>query len=175
MSPDRAAGQAPNPRVDAGPALSAAPKAGSPQQGSWALPPPCQGEPATAEYQFTTWAQPFDRRRHWLARAPVPDPDRIVSDAALPDLAGALPALHRRLATDTVRRRTTEHAGLLTGNAGVLLTLHTLTTARPVDLGWETCLLAQDLLAHIDAWAQPARPRHASPSRLPSPEPQQAT
>ncbi|MFF1273282.1 lanthionine synthetase LanC family protein [Streptomyces marokkonensis] len=67
--------------------------------------------------------------------------DRIASDAALPDLAEALPALHNRLTTEMGRRRTAEHAGLLTGNAGVLLTLHTLTTARPVDLGWETCLL----------------------------------
>jgi len=66
---------------------------------------------------------------------------RIASDAARPDLAGALPALHNRLTTDVGQHRIAEHTGLLTGNAGVLLTLHTLTTARPVDLGWETCLL----------------------------------
>ncbi|WP_437097330.1 hypothetical protein [Streptomyces sp. enrichment culture] len=37
--------------------------------------------------------------------------------------------------------KATQDTGLLTGNAGVLLTLHALRTPRPADLGWETCLL----------------------------------
>ncbi|MYR41091.1 lanthionine synthetase C family protein [Streptomyces sp. SID5910] len=62
--------------------------------------------------------------------------DRIASDAALPDLAHALPALLPR-----ARHRTTESAGLLTGDAGVLLTVHTLTATHPDDSRWESCLL----------------------------------
>ncbi|GAA2607425.1 lanthionine synthetase C family protein [Streptomyces lienomycini] len=67
--------------------------------------------------------------------------DRIAAEAALPDLTDALPSLHAHLESRPVRHETTEDAGLLTGNTGVLLTLHTLHTARPVDPGWETCLL----------------------------------
>ncbi|MGA5089277.1 MULTISPECIES: lanthionine synthetase C family protein [unclassified Streptomyces] len=67
--------------------------------------------------------------------------ERIAADAARPDLHDALPALRDRLTTETQHHPAPEHAGLLTGPAGVLLTLHTLTTARPVDPEWETCLL----------------------------------
>ncbi|MFF9863273.1 lanthionine synthetase C family protein [Streptomyces tendae] len=67
--------------------------------------------------------------------------DRIASDSALPDLTGALPALHTLLASAMARAKTPQNAGLLTGNAGVLLTQHTLHPAHPLDLGWETCLL----------------------------------
>ncbi|MBQ0967510.1 lanthionine synthetase C family protein [Streptomyces sp. RK23] len=67
--------------------------------------------------------------------------DRIAADSALPDLTGALPALHTHLASAMARAETPENAGLLTGNAGVRLTQHTLHTAHPLDLGWETCLL----------------------------------
>ncbi|MFD5652996.1 lanthionine synthetase C family protein [Streptomyces sp. NPDC127039] len=67
--------------------------------------------------------------------------DRIASDAVLPDLTRALPALHARLESAVARAETTEAAGLLTGNAGVRLTVHTLNVSHPLDLGWETCLL----------------------------------
>lgn len=67
--------------------------------------------------------------------------DRIAADAARPDLREALPALRDRLTAETQHHPAPEHTGLLTGAAGVLLTLHTLTTARPVDPEWETCLL----------------------------------
>ncbi|MGA5527523.1 lanthionine synthetase C family protein [Streptomyces pseudogriseolus] len=67
--------------------------------------------------------------------------ERIAADAARPDLREALPALRDRLTAETQHHPAPEHAGLLTGPAGVLLTLHTLTTARPVDPEWETCLL----------------------------------
>lgn len=43
--------------------------------------------------------------------------------------------------TETARRPLSEHTGLLTGPAGVRLTLHTLTTGHHVEAGWETCLL----------------------------------
>ncbi|MDU0258478.1 lanthionine synthetase LanC family protein [Streptomyces sp. PU10] len=67
--------------------------------------------------------------------------DRIASDSVLPDLTGALPALRARVQSAIAQGATPEDAGLLTGNAGVRLTQHTLTTPRPLDLGWETCLL----------------------------------
>lgn len=67
--------------------------------------------------------------------------DRIAADAASPGLTQVLPVLYDRLTTEMARRQTTEHTGLLTGHVGVLLTLHTLTTVRPIDSGWETCLL----------------------------------
>ncbi len=67
--------------------------------------------------------------------------ERIAADAAQPDLHDALPALRDRLTTETQHHPAPEHTGLLTGNAGVLLTLHTLTTTRPVDPEWKTCLL----------------------------------
>jgi hypothetical protein len=67
--------------------------------------------------------------------------DRTASDAARRDLTGALPALRAGLESAMARNETTEDAGLLTGNAGVRLTQHTLSTPRPLDLGWETCLL----------------------------------
>ncbi|MFE0654581.1 lanthionine synthetase C family protein [Streptomyces sp. NPDC059534] len=67
--------------------------------------------------------------------------DRIASDAQSPALARALPALRERLHTHLVRHEIPKGAGLLTGSAGVLLTLHTLSTPRPADVGWETCLL----------------------------------
>ncbi|CAM5458886.1 hypothetical protein STENM327S_08177 [Streptomyces tendae] len=38
------------------------------------------------------------------------------------------------------RNEKTEDAGLLTDTADVLLTVQTLNTAHPLDLGWETCL-----------------------------------
>ncbi|MEW2425736.1 lanthionine synthetase C family protein [Streptomyces nigra] len=67
--------------------------------------------------------------------------ERIATDAALPDLHDALPALRDRLTTETQHHPAHEHTGLLTGAPGALLTLHTLTTTRPVDPEWETCLL----------------------------------
>lgn len=67
--------------------------------------------------------------------------ERIAADAALPDLRGALLTLRDRLTTETQHHPAPGHTGLLTGAPGVLLTLHTLTTARPVDPEWETCLL----------------------------------
>lgn len=66
---------------------------------------------------------------------------RIASDALSPDITNELPRLRARLNTHLVQHAVPEKGGLLTGNAGVLLTLHTLDTPRPVDLGWETCLL----------------------------------
>ncbi|MEV5271105.1 lanthionine synthetase C family protein [Streptomyces werraensis] len=67
--------------------------------------------------------------------------ERIAADAARPDLHDALPALRDRFTTETQHHPAPEHTELLTGAPGVLLTLHTLTTARPVDPEWETCLL----------------------------------
>ncbi|MFJ9675789.1 lanthionine synthetase C family protein [Streptomyces sp. NPDC101221] len=67
--------------------------------------------------------------------------DRTASDAARPDLTAALPALHAHFEAAMARGETTEDAGLLTGKAGVRLTQNTLNTPRPLDLGWETCLL----------------------------------
>ncbi|MFF9451079.1 lanthionine synthetase LanC family protein [Streptomyces althioticus] len=67
--------------------------------------------------------------------------ERIAADTALPHLREALPALRDRLTTETQHHPAPKHTGLLTGAAGVLLTLHTLTTARPVDPEWDTCLL----------------------------------
>ncbi|MFF0690270.1 hypothetical protein ACIQUO_29130 [Streptomyces albogriseolus] len=67
--------------------------------------------------------------------------ERLAADAALPDLRRALPALGKCLTTETESHSAPEHTGLLTSNAGVQLTLHTRTTARPVDPEWETCLL----------------------------------
>ncbi|MFF9915617.1 hypothetical protein [Streptomyces sp. NPDC013457] len=66
--------------------------------------------------------------------------DRIASDATTPAIANELPAMRSHLDAHVVRHDIPENAGLLTGNAGVLLTLHTLTTPHP-DLGWDTCLL----------------------------------
>ncbi|GAA2345127.1 lanthionine synthetase C family protein [Streptomyces kunmingensis] len=67
--------------------------------------------------------------------------DRIASDAIAPDLTGELPALRTHLSNHMVQHAIPESAGLLSGNAGVLLTLHTLSTNRPSIPGWETCLL----------------------------------
>ncbi|MFD5659867.1 lanthionine synthetase C family protein [Streptomyces hirsutus] len=67
--------------------------------------------------------------------------DRIASDAMTPAIANQLPVLRSHLDAHMVRHEIPENAGLLSGNAGVLLTLHTLSTPRPIDLGWETCLL----------------------------------
>ncbi|MER5599899.1 lanthionine synthetase C family protein [Streptomyces sp. NPDC002265] len=67
--------------------------------------------------------------------------DRIATDAQTPAIADELPALHTHLDARLVRHEIPENAGLLTGSAGVLLTLHTLDAPRPPDLGWETCLL----------------------------------
>ncbi|WP_405698320.1 lanthionine synthetase C family protein [Streptomyces coelicoflavus] len=67
--------------------------------------------------------------------------DRMASDAALPDLTGALPTLHACLESAMAHNERPKDAGLLTGNAGVLLTAHTLNVSHPLDLGWETCLL----------------------------------
>jgi hypothetical protein len=67
--------------------------------------------------------------------------DRIAADAMTPDIGHQLPKLHAQLDTHLVRQEIPKDAGLLQGNAGVLLTLHTLSTPRPPDLGWETCLL----------------------------------
>lgn len=66
--------------------------------------------------------------------------DRIASDAVSPAIAGELPALRSRLDAHLVRHEIPEDAGLLTGRAGVLLTLHTLDAPNPVP-GWETCLV----------------------------------
>ncbi|MFC7936522.1 lanthionine synthetase C family protein [Streptomyces sp. NPDC057387] len=68
--------------------------------------------------------------------------DRIASDSVLPDLTSALPALRARFESASARGEAPEDAGLLTGNAGVRLTQHSLTTTpHPLDVGWETCLL----------------------------------
>ncbi|CAM5253049.1 lanthionine synthetase C family protein [Streptomyces griseomycini] len=67
--------------------------------------------------------------------------DRVAADAMTPDIAHQLPKIHARLDTHMVRHGIPQDTGLLTGNAGVLLTLHALRTPRPADLGWETCLL----------------------------------
>ncbi|WP_330342603.1 lanthionine synthetase C family protein [Streptomyces sp. NBC_00557] len=67
--------------------------------------------------------------------------DRIAADAMTPRIANELPVLRSHLSTHLVRHEIPSTAGLLSGNAGVLLTLHTLDAPRPADLGWETCLL----------------------------------
>jgi hypothetical protein len=67
--------------------------------------------------------------------------DRMAGDATAPAIAEALPTLRSRLGAHMVQHEIPQDAGLLTGNVGVLLTLHTLSTPRPTDLGWETCLL----------------------------------
>ncbi|MFF4575689.1 lanthionine synthetase C family protein [Streptomyces sp. NPDC001410] len=67
--------------------------------------------------------------------------DRIATDAMTPTITNELPVLRSHLSAHMVRHEIPENAGLLSGNAGVLLTLHTLSTPRPADLGWETCLL----------------------------------
>ncbi|MGV9349449.1 lanthionine synthetase C family protein [Streptomyces spiralis] len=67
--------------------------------------------------------------------------DRIASDAMTPAIAKELPALRAHLSAHMVRHDIPKNAGLLSGSAGVLLALHTLSTPRRTDLGWETCLL----------------------------------
>ncbi|MFF0698331.1 lanthionine synthetase C family protein [Streptomyces tendae] len=67
--------------------------------------------------------------------------DSIAADAMTPDIARQLPRIHARLDTHRVRHQIPKDAGLLEGNAGVRLTLHTVRTPRPPALGWETCLL----------------------------------
>ncbi|MFT9478740.1 lanthionine synthetase C family protein [Streptomyces sp. 11-1-2] len=56
-------------------------------------------------------------------------------------LPGQVPLLRDRLAAHVDQHPMTDTAGLLTGSDGVLLTLHTLTPARPVAPTWTTCLL----------------------------------
>nr|WP_272920599.1 lanthionine synthetase C family protein [Streptomyces sp. SID8367] len=65
--------------------------------------------------------------------------DRIGSGAAAPEITRCLPTLRAHLSTFPVRHEIPESAGLLSGDAGVLLTLHTINGARPIK--WETCLL----------------------------------
>ncbi|MFE6894815.1 lanthionine synthetase C family protein [Streptomyces sp. NPDC057694] len=65
--------------------------------------------------------------------------DRIGSDAVAPDITAQLPVLRARFGDLLVRHEIPENGGLLSGNAGVLLTLHSLDAAHPI--GWETCLL----------------------------------
>jgi hypothetical protein len=67
--------------------------------------------------------------------------DRVAADAQRPNIAYQLPKLLAQLDTHLVRHPIPEDAGLLEGNAGVRLTLHTLRTPRPPAVGWETCLL----------------------------------
>ncbi|MFD7459204.1 MULTISPECIES: lanthionine synthetase C family protein [unclassified Streptomyces] len=67
--------------------------------------------------------------------------DRIAAESAAPAITNELPALRSHLSAHMVRHEIPQNAGLLSGNAGVLLTLHTLSTPRPTDLGWDTCLL----------------------------------
>ncbi|MET9735852.1 lanthionine synthetase C family protein [Streptomyces sp. NPDC006458] len=67
--------------------------------------------------------------------------DRIAADALTPAITHQLPLLRSHLSAHLVRHQIPESGGLLTGSAGVLLTLHTLRVPRPADLGWETCLL----------------------------------
>ncbi|MGW2301142.1 lanthionine synthetase C family protein [Streptomyces sp. NPDC001809] len=52
-----------------------------------------------------------------------------------------LPTLRAEFATRLAHDPLPENAGLLTGSDGVLLTVHTLNTSRPVVPGWATCLL----------------------------------
>ncbi|MFJ7773222.1 lanthionine synthetase C family protein [Streptomyces sp. NPDC097107] len=67
--------------------------------------------------------------------------DRVAADAMSDGIARRLPRLRARLGTHLARHATPKNVGLLTGSAGVLLTLHTLSAPRPVQPGWETCLL----------------------------------
>ncbi|AJE44535.1 lanthionine synthetase C family protein [Streptomyces nodosus] len=67
--------------------------------------------------------------------------DRIAADAMTPSIATELPVLRSYLDAALARHEIPKNAGLLSGKAGVLLTLHTLGAPRPADLGWETCLL----------------------------------
>ncbi|MFI9149480.1 lanthionine synthetase LanC family protein [Streptomyces sp. NPDC053367] len=67
--------------------------------------------------------------------------DRIAADATTSAIANELPRLRAHLSEHLVRHEIPENVGLLSGSAGVLLTLHTLSTPRPDDLGWERCLL----------------------------------
>lgn len=67
--------------------------------------------------------------------------DRTASDALTSDIARELPGLRKLLSSHLVQHAIPDTAGLLTGHAGVLLTLHTLNPTHPVDLGWEACLL----------------------------------
>ncbi len=67
--------------------------------------------------------------------------EHIATDAALTDLRETMPALRDRLTAESESHPAPEHTGRLTSTAGVLLTLHTPTTARPVDPEWDTCLL----------------------------------
>ncbi|WP_108987709.1 lanthionine synthetase C family protein [Streptomyces coelicoflavus] len=134
----------------------------APGRPSW-----CYGTPGIARaLQLAAFALHDDAARHLAERAAfqsVTDPRqtgqitdasvchgwaglllataRIASDAALHDLTGVLPTLHARLDSAVARNEAPEDAGLLTGNAGVLLAKHTLNTAHPLAQGWETCLL----------------------------------
>ncbi|MGW3635248.1 lanthionine synthetase C family protein [Streptomyces sp. NPDC005122] len=67
--------------------------------------------------------------------------DRIAADATTPSIARELPVLRSHLSARMARHEIPDNGGLLTGSAGVLLTLHTLSTPRPADLGWDRCLL----------------------------------
>ncbi|WP_393101690.1 lanthionine synthetase C family protein [Streptomyces sp. LN325] len=67
--------------------------------------------------------------------------DRIAADAMAPAIARELTVLRSHLSARMVRNEIPENGGLLSGSAGVLLTLHTLSTPRPTDLGWDRCLL----------------------------------
>ncbi|MDV6291298.1 lanthionine synthetase C family protein [Streptomyces sp. UP1A-1] len=67
--------------------------------------------------------------------------DHVAADATTSGIAHQLPKLRAQLNRHLVQHEIPQDAGLLEGNAGVRLTLHTLHTPRPADLGWETCLL----------------------------------
>ncbi|MEV0530077.1 lanthionine synthetase C family protein [Streptomyces sp. NPDC050439] len=65
----------------------------------------------------------------------------IACDASTPAIRSGLPVLQSHLSARLEQHEIPENAGLLTGPAGVLLALHTLNPSRPVQPGWETCLL----------------------------------
>ncbi|WP_353942810.1 lanthionine synthetase C family protein [Streptomyces sp. HUAS MG91] len=65
--------------------------------------------------------------------------DRIGSSAVTPEINRHLPVLRAHFSNFLVGHEIPGNAGLLSGDAGVLLTLHTIDATRPI--GWETCLL----------------------------------
>ncbi|MFE5754688.1 lanthionine synthetase C family protein [Streptomyces massasporeus] len=65
----------------------------------------------------------------------------IATDSMSPSITHELPALRSHLSAHLVRHEIPENAGLLSGDVGVRLTLHTISTPHSAGPGWETCLL----------------------------------